>query len=82
MLDEINRKLDILLRHGSGANRLMRPKDVAFELGTETDRKDFRKICQILKESYGMRRIEGIGTRIPRRNFQKFLQDKYVIHNH
>lgn len=70
----------MLLETPPGSNRLMRPRDVANELGMTTTNKDCKNIIQILKESYGMTRIEGVGTRIPRRNFEKFLSDHYGLH--
>jgi hypothetical protein len=47
-------------------------------LGLKKDNKTWRRIREILIAEYGMSAIPPLGVRIPERNFQKFLNDRFT----
>ena len=52
------------------------------ELGLKRDDKGWTKaIKPTLIKRYGMRRLEGAGYRIPRRNLENFLSTEFAKHN-
>ncbi len=61
-------------------NRLMTQKQIREELGYKLGDKSWRATRAILISDYGMSHIPGVGMKITRRNFEKFLSEYYGIH--
>ncbi len=79
----IHEKVDRLLGQVAPPqlNRLMTQKQVREELGYKLGDKSWRATRDILIADYGMSHIAGVGYKITRRNFEKFLSEHYGIRN-
>jgi hypothetical protein len=78
LLEELNDKLS-MFEHVPSGNQLLSPGQVMAELGLKKDDTSWKSIRKVLIEQYGMTKHKGVGYKIRRKNFQKFLDAKFGI---
>ena len=78
LLEELNERLS-MFEHIPSNNQLLSPGQVMSELGMKKDDKSWKKIRLRLIESYGLRKHDGVGWKIRRKNLQKFLDTEFGI---
>lgn len=58
--------------------KLLNASQTAEILGLKTTNRDWKNVRRILMQQYGMKRLPGVGLKIPEENLEKFLSEQYV----